>query len=239
MQAWGRRSPTRDGGAHVTNLDDAVHLYTTGFGLDLHVDDHLGGTGLTALAPRSGPRTTPCAITSIPRWDPPTASAGSAMDVGRALRAARAVPGGGSASATGAGDGERSVRRRLGRPASRSACGSVTLQADGLFSSAERAGIRRAGPGSVDADRASTRGRHRQRRSRSSRGVVRPAPARPHTAAIHTFLRALRRAGFTGARYWPLGGELGGGRLRVFWAEMVKTADPRPPDGLGWVPVRT
>jgi predicted enzyme related to lactoylglutathione lyase len=26
----------------VADLDDAVHLYTTGFGLDLHVDDHHG-----------------------------------------------------------------------------------------------------------------------------------------------------------------------------------------------------
>ena len=26
----------------VANLDDAVHLYTTGFGLELHVDDHHG-----------------------------------------------------------------------------------------------------------------------------------------------------------------------------------------------------
>ena len=39
--------------------------------------------------------------------------------------------------------------------------------------------------------------------------------------------------------FWPLGGELDGGRLQVFWAEMAKTADPSPPDGLGWVPVRT
>jgi hypothetical protein len=39
--------------------------------------------------------------------------------------------------------------------------------------------------------------------------------------------------------FWPLGGELKGGRLQVFWAEMAKTSDPRPPDGLGWLPVRT
>ena len=39
--------------------------------------------------------------------------------------------------------------------------------------------------------------------------------------------------------FWPLGGELVGGRLQVFWAEMAKTADPSPPDGLGWVPVGT
>ena len=39
--------------------------------------------------------------------------------------------------------------------------------------------------------------------------------------------------------FWPLGGELDGGRLQVFWAEMAKTADPSPPDGLGWVPVST
>ena len=39
--------------------------------------------------------------------------------------------------------------------------------------------------------------------------------------------------------FWPLGGETRDGLLRVFWAEMAKTADPQPPDGLGWVPVRT
>ena len=39
--------------------------------------------------------------------------------------------------------------------------------------------------------------------------------------------------------FWPLGGELVGGRLQVFWVEMGKTADPTPPDGLGWVPVGT
>ena len=39
--------------------------------------------------------------------------------------------------------------------------------------------------------------------------------------------------------FWPLGGEVADGRLDVFWVEMGKTADPRPPDGLGWVPVRT
>ena len=39
--------------------------------------------------------------------------------------------------------------------------------------------------------------------------------------------------------FWPLGGELVGGYLHVFWAEMAKTTDPSPPDGLGWVPVRT
>jgi hypothetical protein len=40
--------------------------------------------------------------------------------------------------------------------------------------------------------------------------------------------------------WWPLGGELDGGRLHVFWAEMVK--DPNEPpagDGLPWHPVRT
>ncbi len=39
--------------------------------------------------------------------------------------------------------------------------------------------------------------------------------------------------------FWPLGGEMIDGELHVFWAEMSKTADPRVPDGLGWVPVRT
>ncbi len=40
--------------------------------------------------------------------------------------------------------------------------------------------------------------------------------------------------------WWPLGGEVDGNRLRVFWAEMV--ADPTPPapgDGLPWHPVAT
>jgi hypothetical protein len=39
--------------------------------------------------------------------------------------------------------------------------------------------------------------------------------------------------------FWPLGGETSGGVVRVLWAEMAKTADPLPPDGLGWVPART
>ena len=40
--------------------------------------------------------------------------------------------------------------------------------------------------------------------------------------------------------FWPMGGEVHGGVLRVFWAEMVKDPiDPTPPDGLGWHPVRT
>ena len=39
--------------------------------------------------------------------------------------------------------------------------------------------------------------------------------------------------------FWPLGGETVDGRLHVFWVEMAKTADPTPPDGLGWVPART
>ena len=40
--------------------------------------------------------------------------------------------------------------------------------------------------------------------------------------------------------FWPMGGELHDGVLRVFWAEMVKDAvDPVPPDGLGWHPTRT
>lgn len=39
--------------------------------------------------------------------------------------------------------------------------------------------------------------------------------------------------------YWPMGGELSGDTLWVFWAEMVKDPyDPAPPDGLGWHPER-
>ncbi len=40
--------------------------------------------------------------------------------------------------------------------------------------------------------------------------------------------------------YWPLGGELNGDRLWVFWTKMEKDGyDPAPPDGLGWHPVGT
>ncbi|MDX2378716.1 MAG: hypothetical protein QNM02_03025 [Acidimicrobiia bacterium] len=40
--------------------------------------------------------------------------------------------------------------------------------------------------------------------------------------------------------YWPMGGEVHGGRLQVFWVRMVKDAiDPSPPDGLGWHPADT
>jgi hypothetical protein len=41
--------------------------------------------------------------------------------------------------------------------------------------------------------------------------------------------------------FWPLGGEVFGGRLRVFWAEMLSTRDrPHPPsDGLNRHPLRT
>lgn len=40
--------------------------------------------------------------------------------------------------------------------------------------------------------------------------------------------------------YWPMGGEVHGGRLHVVWARMVKDAvDPAPPDGLGWHPADT
>ncbi|WP_420450924.1 hypothetical protein [Ilumatobacter sp.] len=43
-----------------------------------------------------------------------------------------------------------------------------------------------------------------------------------------------------GTWFWPMGGEVHGGRLHVFWVEMRKDAvDPRPPDGLGWHPVAT
>ncbi len=40
--------------------------------------------------------------------------------------------------------------------------------------------------------------------------------------------------------FWPMGGELVGGSLVVFWAEMHKDGgDPGPGDGLGWHPTRT
>ncbi len=40
--------------------------------------------------------------------------------------------------------------------------------------------------------------------------------------------------------FWPMGGELSGDRLSVFWAEMHKdNGDPSPGDGLGWHPART
>jgi len=40
--------------------------------------------------------------------------------------------------------------------------------------------------------------------------------------------------------WWPMGGELVGDELFVFWVEMLKDPyDPAPPDGLGWHPVRT
>ncbi len=40
--------------------------------------------------------------------------------------------------------------------------------------------------------------------------------------------------------FWPMGGEVHGGRLYVFWAQMVKDPiDPAPPDGLGWHPSET
>jgi hypothetical protein len=39
--------------------------------------------------------------------------------------------------------------------------------------------------------------------------------------------------------FWPLGGELAGNRLSVFWAEMSKDPDPGSGDGLGWHPART
>lgn len=40
--------------------------------------------------------------------------------------------------------------------------------------------------------------------------------------------------------FWPMGGEVHGGRLHVFWAQMVKDPfDPSPPDGLGWHPSTT
>ncbi|MEZ5298708.1 MAG: hypothetical protein R2697_21230 [Ilumatobacteraceae bacterium] len=40
--------------------------------------------------------------------------------------------------------------------------------------------------------------------------------------------------------WWPMGGEIVGDDLFVFWVEMKKDPyDPAPPDGLGWHPVRT
>ena len=39
--------------------------------------------------------------------------------------------------------------------------------------------------------------------------------------------------------FWPMGGELVGDTLYVFWAQMRRTADPGPGDGLGWDPVVT
>jgi hypothetical protein len=40
--------------------------------------------------------------------------------------------------------------------------------------------------------------------------------------------------------FWPMGGEVSGGQLLVFWAEMEKDGyEPGPGDGLGWHPART
>ncbi len=39
--------------------------------------------------------------------------------------------------------------------------------------------------------------------------------------------------------FWPLGGELAGDRLYVFWAEMTRDPDPSPGNGLGWHPAST
>jgi hypothetical protein len=40
--------------------------------------------------------------------------------------------------------------------------------------------------------------------------------------------------------FWPMGGELVGGALQVFWAQMERDGyDPTGADGLGWHPVRT
>jgi hypothetical protein len=39
--------------------------------------------------------------------------------------------------------------------------------------------------------------------------------------------------------FWPMGGELVGDRLYVFWAEMHKEDDPPPGDGVGWSPAQT
>ncbi len=40
--------------------------------------------------------------------------------------------------------------------------------------------------------------------------------------------------------FWPMGGELVGDELWMFWVEMIKDPyDPDPPNGLGWHPERT
>jgi hypothetical protein len=39
--------------------------------------------------------------------------------------------------------------------------------------------------------------------------------------------------------FWPLGGELAGDRLYVFWAEMTRDPDPSRGNGLGWHPTST
>ena len=40
--------------------------------------------------------------------------------------------------------------------------------------------------------------------------------------------------------FWPMGGELVGNRLVVFWAQMQDDGyDPTPPNGLGWHPAAT
>ncbi|MFT3855732.1 MAG: hypothetical protein QM733_23850 [Ilumatobacteraceae bacterium] len=40
--------------------------------------------------------------------------------------------------------------------------------------------------------------------------------------------------------FWPMGGEVSGDQLLVFWAQMRKDAtDPRPGDGIGWHPEST
>ncbi len=39
--------------------------------------------------------------------------------------------------------------------------------------------------------------------------------------------------------FWPMGGELVGDTVVVFWVQMRKTADPGPGDGLGWDPTAT
>jgi hypothetical protein len=70
-------------------------------------------------------------------------------------------------------------------------------------------------------------------RGRCFTALHRGTPTAPRSFELGTGEQILSRW------FWPLGGELHGGRLQVFWAEMAKTADPSPPDGLGWVPVRT
>jgi hypothetical protein len=47
-------------------------------------------------------------------------------------------------------------------------------------------------------------------------------------------------ANTAGRWFWPMGGEVFDGQLKVVWVEMVKDAyDPAPPNGLGWHPAST
>ncbi len=62
----------------------------------------------------------------------------------------------------------------------------------------------------------------------------RGSPVRPEPFETGTGSRTLS------TWFWPMGGEMHAGQLRVFWVQMVKDAyDPLPPDGLGWHPAET